>query len=550
MKRNINKFIGIALISSLGFTACHKKSVTEEPGLALLLSLAIRNSASGNCAVSLNLATLYSGAIIQTAVNTVGTFTQADYEQCSSTTVGSGQTYTTYADVPYNVKYDAFIKGGGTYDATARATDTATAKASVDAGSVLGAAKATASGITAAGGAPCGAQNASLIAAVTGHINQFSAAEITALNPVLVALTAGAGGLNATTILGAGGLANAGVCAALIPNVTANDNSAVSGYQARQAYANGAAILACGRIPRSSCTFAALTTADRATAIKSAVTAVDNVANNADCRKTNSDFTNAMIRTSFFGVPKGTVISGFTSSPSVTASPTDGYIAISEGTTAPNNKIFAKSAYPISSALSTITTGFNVAFPMSVGTTKQTESTIPYYKASNISIAAVESCEALGFAGYGPSNGVTTNNATLALKKELTPAKEIAYAFSAENTAATLYAGVRGAVQDTANAAGSDAIACNNSFRSRFSIPLAIGGGKLSVLNNAVSGNGGATSTLTTCVYGGTSTSLTTSASLLSTTLAGIAACPTAAAAGAGKFGDTGLDTLANFPNN
>lgn len=506
MKRIILKLTGIAVLSSLALTACQHDKLKDESVLAALLASSIRSSASGNCAISLNLATLYSGAIIQSAVNTSTIFTESDFNAATGTTA-TALGYTNYAAVPYNVKYDAFIRGGGTYDATARTADINSAKALTDLVALAGQAAVLCS-------ANAATPAATLQGATTQFLATYSTAEQTALNAAVAGVT--------STVINGALAAGCGAVAGAPWTSFGGATATASAYQARHSFVNGAAILACARIPRTQCTFAALTTADRATAIRNGVTAVDNVANNSDCRKTNADFVNNMIRTNFTGVPRGTVISGFTSSPSVTASPTDGYIAISEGSTAPNNRIFAESAYPIASALSAISTNFNVAFPMTVGNVKQGESTIPYYRASNINLVQVETCESLGFAGYGTTTSGVTGNATLATKLELTPARELAYAFSPENTAATLYAAVRGATQGNATAAELDAIACNNSFRSRFSVPLAIGGGKLGALNSAVSGNGAATATLTTCTYGGTTTSRTTTNSLLSTTLAGI----------------------------
>lgn len=575
MKRNIIKFTGIAMISALTLTACHPDRVKEEVGLAAILSLTIKNQASGNCAISLNLGTLYSGAIIQTAVNATTTFTDTEFQAASGETIGTNQNYTTYASVPYNVKYDAFIKGGGSYDKTARDADIATAKATVDQGSIIGAALAIV-GTTSL-------TNAQKTAALQAFYATFSADEQLAIakrfNAALTAATFKAtfidtfpGNFGGTTAA-AGSLGGA-MCASVDSNtssvftgtacsvsgtVTANfQTTIVSPYQARQAYVNGTGILACARIPRSSCSFTGLTTTDRAAAFTSIVKAFDAVNNNQDCRKPTSDFSNSMIRGAFVGTPKNTIISGFTthSNPYVVANPNatvDVYTSISEGSTFPNNKIFPERAYPVSSALSNISTNFNVAFPLTIGTTTQVagDSTIAYYKASNINVTQVDACEGLSLSGYGPISDIAQTSTALATRKELTSTKEIAYAFSAENTAATLYATTRGAVQDTINSAGNDAIACNNSFRSKFAISVAIGGGKLPVLNAAITGDGGATSSLTTCLYGGTATGRATSSSLLaSTSLAGIGSCPAGASAGAARFGDSGLDKLSAFPNN
>ncbi|TGL61268.1 hypothetical protein EHQ58_05695 [Leptospira ognonensis] len=544
MKRNIIKFTGIAMISALALTACHPDRVKEEIGLAAILSLTIKNAASGNCAISLNLGTLYSGAIMQAAISSTTTFTEAEFTQASGTSIGTGQNYTTYASVPYNVKYDAFIRGGGTYDSTARNTDIATGKASVDAASYLGIAAATCS----AAGTTSGA---TLQAILDAHLATFTTAEQTSLGAVFTAAGGSVTGVRTAFAGGCGVIAGA-----LAATYTAfgGSTATATAYQARQAYANGTGILACARIPRSSCTFTGLTTADRAAAFTSIVKAFDAVNNNTDCRKPNSDFSNSMIRGAFTGTPRNTIISGFTTHTYafVVAHPTTDVVTpISEGSTFGNNKIFPETAYPVSPALSNISAAFNVAFPLTIGTTKQDESSIKYYKASNINLSQVDACEGLSLSGYGPISEIAIGSTNIANRKELTSTKEIAYAFSAENTAAALYATTRGAVQGTATATELDAIACNNSFRSKYVISQAIGGGKLPVLNSAISGDGGSTSNLTTCLYGGTAAGRTTSGSLLATTsLAGIGSCPAGASAGAAKFGDSGLDKLTAFPNN
>jgi len=542
------------LISLIAFNAnCKNKPGGNLANGAILNSL-IGGLGKGNCGISLNLSTLYSGAILQAAVNSTTTFTQADYEAASNTTVGTGQTYTTYASVPYNVKYDAFIKGSATYDSTARTADINTGKASVDltALSLLNASATTNFTVL----------NATTYAVANAFWTSFSSDEQTKIGAA--ASTASSGSVTLTTLNTAYGSSAAyaasigGGLGTFFGNVvTAAGGATAAGaaYQARQALNNGTAILACSRIPKASCSFEGLTTATQKIAITKAVTQYDLIASNPDCRKTTADSMNAVTRIQFTGVPRGTVISGFANRPSITTSPTDLYIPVSEGSTFSSNTIFPEKAYPIASALSSINASFNVAFPMTAaGTTPvaQASSTIPYYQASNIATTVVDSCESLGLPGTGPIASQTnvTNAATLAGRKELTTAKEISYAFSDANAAAIVYAASIGAAQGTTNTVGLDAIACNNSFRSSFAVSSVIGGGTLPKLESAISGDGAATSLLTACLYGGTATGRTTSASLLaSTTLSGISDCPSTASAGAAKFGDTGLTKLSSFPN-
>ncbi|MCC5815436.1 MAG: hypothetical protein JJT78_11820, partial [Leptospira sp.] len=516
----------------------------EDAYLFAIASQQIRGLAEGNCAISLNLGTLYSGAIVQSAVSTATTFSEDDFNQASGTTA-TALGYANYTAVPYNVKYDAFIKGGGSYNQEARTTDINTAKAGVDAGSVLGAIKVTAQGINAQGGDACGASNANLIGAVNQFIGTFSSEEITALNPVLTALTNAVGGLNTTTIVGAGGLQNGAVCAGLIPA----DANASAAYQARQAYSNGTAVLACARIPRQSCNIGGFTTESRGIAIDQAVAANNTIANNSACVKPNSGFLGDVLRAQLTGLPRGNAVNGAIGVGNIVSNPEDFFNPISEGGTAPNNRIFAERAYPVSGALSGISTNFNVAFPISEGSTAQTtgKNGIAFYGGSNVNFKVVPSCEAIGMGSTGsivqPDNATA---ATLKAAQQLTSSVELAYRFSPGNTAATQYAASTG---PSAEAKAE----CNNSFREKFQIPLAIGGGKLPKIGGAQSGDGGATALLTTCLYGGTATGRTTSGQLLgagAASLNGIQSCKEAAKSGAATFGDSGLDKLQNFPNN
>ncbi|MCC6275841.1 MAG: hypothetical protein IT569_08275, partial [Leptospiraceae bacterium] len=127
------KLITLTSLLAIGILAnCHKREIGGNQANGAILGQLVGGLGKGNCALNINLTTLYSGAIIQTAVATSTIFTQTDYEAAIGATISS-QGYSSYASVPYNRKYDAFIKGGGTYDATARTADINTAKTALDA---------------------------------------------------------------------------------------------------------------------------------------------------------------------------------------------------------------------------------------------------------------------------------------------------------------------------------------------------------------------------------------------------------------------------------
>ncbi|MCG9876002.1 MAG: hypothetical protein MH321_14595 [Leptospiraceae bacterium] len=337
----------------------------------------------------------------------------------------------------------------------------------------------------------------------------------------------------------------------------------------------GTAILACGRIPRSSCSVAALSTADRATDINNAVNVANLLLNTPACRKSTALVENQLMNAALRGISSPVALQNGTFTPNANTfgsnqsfSAVDangfsgsggaaGYIHL-EG-----NSVLGERAYPKVGAL--VSLGFGNIMPARTGATPWAVSATEYTRGANISATNVDSCESIGL----PGNGFVATGTNA-----LTPVKEVIYALSSQNTAASIYANVVNATALTSDlgAAGNrpvsglgkptltqavqDAYACNSAMRARVAIPVAVGGGKLDEIN-AVSGDGFNTRLLTTCIYGGNATSRGTLATILGAaddtglngTLNGIAACPAEAAAAAAKFGDTGLTNLANFPN-
>lgn len=304
--------------------------------------------------------------------------------------------------------------------------------------------------------------------------------------------------------------------------------------------ARGTGLIACARIPRANCSLGGATTANRANDISNSINVYNAYANNTDCRKTDTISTN-MLRNLFKGDTSGNAVTiqggafgGFYTNPTFnadTASVGSGQVILGE------------KAYPKFGNL--VSLGFGSLMPVRTGATAfNLTAGVSYTPGSNIAFVPVDSCEAVGL----PSTGFTVTGTT-----PLTSTVEVAYALSTNGQAATAYNTAAGnpSAAYQATAAGEDAKICNNSFRRKSPPSASLGGGKLPDVSGGA-GNGGVTALLTACTYGGNATSRGTANAVLagaSTLLTGIAACPTAAAPAAAKFGDTGLTNLSNFPN-
>lgn len=354
-------------------------------------------------------------------------------------------------------------------------------------------------------------------------------------------------------------------------NATATAVAANTTFQALNA-ARGSAILACGRIPRANCSVGGLSTENRAADINNAVNVANLLLNTPACRKSTALVENQLMNAALRGISSPVTLQNglFTPSANTFGSNVSFSSADSNPTAgAPNythlegNTILAEKAYPKIGAL--VSLGFGAIMPARSGSTPWALSGSEYTRGANISTSVVESCESIGL----PGNGFVATGTN-----PLTPVKEVIYALSPQNTAASIYANVVNATALTSDvgAAGNrpiagvgkptltqavqDAYACNSAMRAKVAISAVVGGGKLDEIN-AVSGEGFNTRLLTTCTYGGTTTSRAQLAGVLGAaddtgvngTLNGITACPAEAASAAAKFGDTGLTNLSNFPN-
>jgi hypothetical protein len=336
----------------------------------------------------------------------------------------------------------------------------------------------------------------------------------------------------------------------------------------------GSAILACGRIPKTSCSVAGLSTASQAKDIENAIAVSNLISNTPACRRANSTTETAIKNTIFRGLTTAvTTVDGvFTPSTSTFGSFLS-FSSADQNSTAgagnyshlEGNSILASNAYPKVGAL--VSLGFGALMPVREGSTPYSISSTSYTAGSNISATSVDSCEILGLPGKGFTSTGTN---------DLTSVKEVVYAFSQQGAAAAAYASAVGANAITSEIGAAnnkpiagiasptasnaqkvnDAIACNSAMRDKVSIPLAVGGGKLDEIN-AVSGDGFNSRLLVACLYGNNSTARGNLRTALTTaddtgapaTLSGIIDCPANAVAGAAKFGDTGLTNLSNFPN-
>jgi hypothetical protein len=605
-----SKFIAaLAIAGSAFLTNCKSEISTGSPVNGLIFANYIGNliktATSGNCAISVNLGSLYAGAILQGAANSTTNFTQAQYEAASGSTI-TAQGYTLYSQVPFNKKYDAFLgTGGTTWTETTRNTSLANQKVSTDVAAFAGAALILTSTNTSAPPASIFNNRTSATDALTTFWNSFSAAEQTAIATGMgtsVATLNGALTLTGTfqatahTVWGAV-LCNAGgaagqntstACGGNVAAYSAGASAVGNAYNARLAWRAGHALLACARIPRSNCTFSALTTASRAADIAGAVSTFDAVFHNGDCRKTAFNFGNSLANQLFVGLPFEVIVNGFNSRGPFQQASRNSATSTAEGSTTnfQNNKILAEGGYPKSSALQNLGQSFTSAFPLREGTTaypvttgtavptSQTANnstdatavsgTIPWRGGSNTSLTVVDSCESLGLGGFGPSPlRAGEDPANISLRRPLSDVKEIVYAFSTAGTAASEYATINGVTYTTITNSGlrqinatsttglNDAIACNRSMRKRTPISALLNVG--TTLNDlqVPSGDGEASSLLTACIYGGTSSTRAAAASLLASSVFNISECPAAAASGAARFGEWGLSGTgtAGFPN-
>jgi hypothetical protein len=545
MKRNFIKLTGIAMLSALALTACHPDKVKEEPGLALLLSSAVRGAASGNCAISINLTGITYGAAINVAINqgaatplnaglagantasvtgfaagataaSVEQFTQANYESASGSTV-TAQNFASYAAVPYNLKYQAFFTVRGDWTEAKRNALINYSKSYLD-GMV------PVSLITSANNAAASTAFAALSTVQQTAINSFLAN----LGATSFAVTNG--GFPATSQA-----VNAGTGIATFAGV------------------NGTAALACTRIPRTSCSVAGLTTATQALDIADITNTYNTLIANPACKKvttaqTAGDFESSLRTEAFKGLPAGTAVA-LASGNFISRSSLDG----GSTTVFTGNQVLASAAYPKFGSL--VSLGFGNLMPINRTDTAYSTTSTAYNSGRNLVVTNVDSCESLGLT-VGSTPDVSIESA----RRPLTSSQEVAYSFSTAGKAASMYALVN---------TTDDATRCNQNFRENFNVPLALGGGRLGVVRGN-SGDGGQSTLLSICVYGGSATTRNFAKGLIGgglginafqvpscggeptdTTNAG-STFPNRAAlkAAAGIFPDTGLDKLTNFPNN
>ena len=559
----------LVLTATLSFANCGGKGSGGSDVNGLILSNfvgnLVRSAVSGNCAISVNMSGLYAGVVINIAINnnTVGqlnpalaglnpvfsgiysaTFPTATSANNAPFDVvafldayGSGgqaflNQYITgtnntnalaYATVPYSVKYDTFWRNGTTWTAARRNTVLTNVNTMLQAYAILANASNGANGVNnqaagigaaaVAGAAATGTSkailDASLNAATAGNCANFAA-----FGPPSVCTTVGG-----TAI---GGLAGIGGFAAI----------------------NGTAALACARIPRSNCSLIALTTGSRGADISAAETAIGTLLANPDCADKGGQYKSAAIRQQLRGLDP-TVTTFWGRNDSITNADTTSNSSAAQ--------ILATEQYPKFGRL--VALGFgnlmpmrdgNTAYPVP-GTAATPDTTRLFYGGSNLSVTTVASCEALGL-GKGIAPALTGS-----ALRDLTPVNEIVYALGTNGTAAANYATLGLAAYDSMSYTlpnTFEQIACNTSFRRRTVIPAALGVGTTMPVIQATSGDGGNTSLLSICTYGGTATTRTALRTILNGGLGltntgsqNVQDCqPQAdARAASGVFGETGL---------
>jgi len=332
----------------------------------------------------------------------------------------------------------------------------------------------------------------------------------------------------------------------------------VNAYTARLSYAKGSALMACARVPRTSCTASSLLTATRDADVTTLVNYYQIINATPECRKPSTGLLANVLSTGTVGLPKEATFLGKNTTVNLGGGRIYQNTAAaggSEGSTTgfSSTGILAEKAYPKSGALLGIASTFTTAHPMNSGTTAYPTATdgsiaAPWYGGSNINVANVTSCDALGLGNYGPTPIKPTDSlVTVNSKKTLTDVKEVVYAFSVNNGVAKAYESAIAATSPLT--ATVDAIACNRQMRKITPISSLLNVGTTFADLNTTSGDGGATSLVTACVYGADSATRTTISALLGSTLPGLDSCPVAASSGASSFGATGLTTYTSFPD-
>jgi len=521
------KLLKFSLFILLSFvlTSCGKRLDTSSssPAKAYLLAQQINSAATGNCAISINLEALYHGSVVKTAI----TFGQAsgdtdyfdlsDYNSVTNENIAGGD----WSTLSYNRKYDAFWK----WDETKRKTALKTAASVVNAFSVFGAAYIIGNSVGAS--TACGPGNTAYVGKVEEYYNQFSSAEQTEMN------TSGKGFDYVSPYPN---------FTAFKTNLQMNPNCQlflnpsplttiiVSAYLAGLSRKNGAGLLACARIPRSSCNFEGLTTASLEKAKEFQAQVYEALQNNGDCRKPTDNFMKGNANRFFFGLSSKDKLkaAGIEFSGGMQLDDTGTILFEGSPSGFSGNILYASSAYPLSSALASINPSFADAFPLKEGTVAYSDDL--FSGGSNVNTKTVDSCDTLGLA-TGPT--ITSPDSS---RRKLTSPAEIAYSLSVQGSAAATYAII------VANPGFVDAVACNRSFRKQFTVPAVLNE-KLADLNTT-SGDGGATTLASICVYGKDQTTVNTVKGILN-----YPACPTTAREGASTFANEGLNTITDtFP--
>ena len=578
-----------ALLLAANTTGASAASITAGvPATASASAIAAANAATGAGT------TTASTAAATTVANTA-TAADAIYKLVPTNAI--------YVNVPYNKKYDAFLTNsadGTSWTNALRATTIASQKVSTDltalAGSLLSpyftiintavsAGTFTAATVTTAQAAAQASMNTFYatfstaeklaMAQALGSSNTVTTLDTLVANASTTQIyntgtansaVSGTGTFGSIACAAGGG--NSGVVILLNTNTcvsginaafgTVNTGSFTTGlttagtaYLARLSYAKGAALMACARVPRTSCTASSLLTSTRDADVASLVNNYQTINATAECRKPSTGVLAAVLSQGATGLPKEATFLGKNTTVNLGGGRIYQNTAAaggSEGSTTglSSTGILAEKAYPKSGALLGIAATFTTAHPMNSGTTPYDTAT--FYGGSNINVANVTSCDALGLGNYGPTPIKPTDSlTTVNSKKTLTDVKEVVYAFSTNNTVAKAY---ETAIATTSPfTATVDAIACNRQMRKLTPISSLLNVGTTLADLNTTSGDGGATSLVTACVYGADSATRTVVSTTLGTTLPGLDSCPVAASSGASSFGATGLTTYTSFPD-
>ncbi|MCP5502188.1 MAG: hypothetical protein H7A25_19980 [Leptospiraceae bacterium] len=451
--------LGISL--SLGTVGCKKEQWGGDAMTGALMASMVKGLATGNCLISINAAGLWNGTVVQKAIasgasgttDSANTFDKVDYQNATGKTL----TDTEWGLVSYNEKYDAFMNP---VDASKFTVETRNKILKYGHGATL--AGVYLSGPATVCKADATTAGATLKAAADAVLAKLTDAEKTDLDDFFKTTTTfastGTAGVGAALSAVVAGACSATLSSLLSGGLTAlhiNYTQYLSSSAAAVRFSKGSGIAACAQIPKASCSFGGLTTANRLADVKNAIAVTQTLKANKDCPAYNGNLYKGVLSNLIKGLPTdattenaelaksglGLAMNGAGNTGELAGFSKSTDLYSMSGTlqtvTTTTNSVLASSAYPKFGSL--VSMGFGSLHPMKEGNTayntdSASTSALLATGGSNIAVTSVDSCVALGLS-EGPYP-----NAKQGSRKPLAEPREIAYQFSTNGQASTAYA--------------------------------------------------------------------------------------------------------------